>query len=120
MPFDKKFDGIWINVIKPVIESFDDICVRGDNIFKVGSIINDIKYSISIADYVIADVTIQNPNVYYELGYSHALSKKVLLITQDIMTLPFDLSDQRVITYQDTASGAAKLKIDLTNYIKNI
>ena len=120
MPFEKRFEGIWLNVLKPTIESMNDTCVRADDIFTVGSILNDILNQILSADYIIADLTIHNPNVYYELGYSHGLNKKVILITQDISTLPFDLRDQRVITYQDTAAGAVQLKNDLIKYINNI
>jgi nucleoside 2-deoxyribosyltransferase len=120
MPFDKRFDGIWLNVIKPTVESQFDECNRADDFFTVGSILNDIFNQIINADYIIADVTIHNPNVYYELGFSHALKKKVILITQDISSLPFDLRDQRVIHYQDTAAGATKLKNDLNKFINNI
>jgi hypothetical protein len=117
MPFDPRFDGIWLSVIKPTIESHGDICFRADNFFKIGSVLNDIITSIKEADYIIADLTIHNPNVYYELGYSHALDKKVILITQDISSTPFDLRHQRMIIYQDTAAGATKLKNDLSNFI---
>ncbi len=120
MPFEKKFDGIWSTVIKHTVEELGDVCKRADDFFTVGSVLNDIFSSIKSADYIIADLTIHNPNVYYELGYSHALNKKVILITQNILSLPFDLKNQRTILYQDTASGAVKLKTDLTNFIKNI
>lgn len=120
MPFDQRFEGIWSNVIIQTVENLGDTCIRVDNFFTTGSILNDIFTSIKNSDYIIADLTMQNPNVYYELGYSHALNKKVILITQDISSLPFDLRHQRVILYQDTAAGAAKLKSDLTNFINQL
>lgn len=120
MPFSKKFDGIWREVIKPTVESNNHTCNRADNFFKIGSVLQDIFDSIVNSDYIIADLSIHNPNVYYELGFSHALKKKVILITQDISQIPFDLKDQRIIIYEDTASGASKLKIDLIKYIKNL
>ena len=120
MPFDSRFEGVWLNVIKPTIENHGDNCLRADNFFKVGSILDDIITSIKEVDYIIADLTIHNPNVYYELGYSHALEKKVILITQDISSIPFDLKHQRMIVYQDTAAGAAKLKSDISNFINQI
>ena len=120
MPFDSRFDGIWLTVIKPTIESLDDECLRTDDFFTVGSILADIFNSIERADYIIADLTLHNPNVYYELGYAHALKKKVVLITQDLSSLPFDLRHQRVIVYQDTALGANNLKENLIRFIKNI
>lgn len=120
MPFEIRFDGIWTNVIKPTVENLGDSCLRADDFFTTGSILDDIINSIKIADYIISDLTVHNPNVYYELGFSHALNKKVILISQDIISLPFDLRMQRVIVYSDTASGAVKLKNDLTNFINQI
>lgn len=120
MPFDSKFDGIWKHVIKPTLQGLNHECVRADDIFKVGSILEDIFDNIKLADYVIADVSIPNPNVYYELGYSHALGKKVILLTQDINALPFDLKHQRVITYTDTTQGAEILRTNLKKFINNL
>ncbi len=120
MPFSGQFDGIWLNVIKPAVEGTGDSCFRVDDFFKVGSILTDILDSIRSADYIIADLTIPNPNVYYELGFSHALGKRVVLLTQDLNTLPFDLKHQRVIVYHDTASGAAKLKSDIVSFISQM
>lgn len=120
MPFNPKFNGIWTSVIKPLMEELNHTCIRADDIFKPGSILNDIFTNIKGADYIIADVTEHNPNVYYELGYSHALEKKVILITQDVATLPFDLKHQRVISYSDTAQGANQLKNDLKQFIDNV
>jgi hypothetical protein len=48
---------------------------------------------------MLADLTDKNPNVYYELGLAHAARKPVLLLTQDIEDVPFDLRGLRVITY---------------------
>ena len=63
------------------------------------SILQDIVTGIGNADVIIADVTGLNPNVFYELGLCHALDKKVILITQDISELPFDIRSYRVDEY---------------------
>jgi hypothetical protein len=120
MPFDSRFDGIWKAVIKPTVEGLNHKCIRGDDIFTTGSVLEDIFKQIKSADYVIADISIPNPNVYYELGYSHALDKKVILITQDISLLPFDLKHQRILIYTDSAQGAEDLKINLKKFINNL
>jgi len=117
MPFEKSFDGIWETVIRPTIVAAGDECLRADDIFAPGSIIDDIVKLIRDADYIIADLTRHNPNVYYELGFAHALSKPVILLTSDVSTLPFDLRQLRVIEYSDTASGAAALRESLTKYL---
>lgn len=120
MPFKDKYNGIWENVIKPTVENYGDTCKRADDIFAPGSIINDIIDHIHISDYIIADLTEKNPNVYYELGFTQALNKQVILITQDIDSLPFDVKHQRVIIYSDTVAGAFTLQNDIKKYLANI
>ena len=120
MPFNQSFDGIWENFIRPTVTSAGDNCERADDVFSPGSIIEDVIKAISDSDYLIADLTGRNPNVFYELGYAHALDKPVILLTQDIGDVPFDLKVQRMIEYKDTAGGAADLKSALDRYIANI
>lgn len=80
----------------------------------------DVLKSISLADYLIADLTGRNPNVYYELGIAHALMKKVVLLAQDLQDIPFDLKHQRILEYSDTVAGAAKLRTDVKRYLRTI
>jgi len=120
MPFAPSFDGIWQVVIKPAVEAINDECLRADDIFAPGSIIDDIIAAIRDADYIVADLTGRNPNVYYELGFAHALDKPVILITQDLTDLPFDVGHRRVIGYSDTAGGAASLRSSLDRFLANI
>lgn len=63
------------------------------------NILQDIVEGIYQADIVIADLTGLNPNVFYELGLAHAMNKKVIIITQDIGELPFDIKSYRAIEY---------------------
>lgn len=48
---------------------------------------------------IIADLTGLNANVFYELGLAHAMNKKVIIITQDIGELPFDIKSYRANEY---------------------
>lgn len=48
---------------------------------------------------LLADLTGKNPNVFYELGLAHALSKPVVLITESVENVPFDLRSLRHIVY---------------------
>lgn len=63
------------------------------------NILQDIVEGINSAQVVIADLTGLNPNVFYELGLAHAMNKKVIIITQDINELPFDIKSYRVNEY---------------------
>ena len=50
-----------------------------------------IYNQIAKSDVIISDMTGKNPNVFYETGYAHALGKRVLMLTQSVHDIPFDL-----------------------------
>lgn len=76
------------------------------------------------SDYVVADVSYPNPNVFYELGLRHA-SKPGTVIIKDKKSpkTPFDIAHLRYIEYENTASGllelTEKLSQVVTHYEKN-
>jgi hypothetical protein len=56
---------------------------------------------------------------YYELGLCHALWKKVILLSQALDDVPFDLRQWRVILYELTSfTGAMRLKEELGRAIE--
>lgn len=120
MPFAASFDGIWSHVIKPAIAAESDSCRRADDFFTVGAVIHDVLKRIDDADYVLADLTGRNPNVFFEVGYARARSKPTILIAQDIDDVPFDLRDQRVLVYKDTAAGADELRTAIRNTVRTL
>lgn len=63
------------------------------------NILQDIAEGIYSADVIIADLTGLNANVFYELGLAHAIDKKVIIITQDMTELPFDIKSYRANEY---------------------
>jgi hypothetical protein len=83
----------------------------------------DIWERINRARFLIADLTGQNPNVFYELGIAHALGKDVLLLTQDMAHVPFDLKGLRCILYSFTPRGVkefeTKLKATILELMKS-
>lgn len=93
------FADVYEHLISSTLNEAGYIVKRADDIKSQNNIIGDIIGSIIDSDIVVADLTGSNPNVYYELGIAHALDKKVILITQEIDDLPFDLKPYRVITY---------------------
>ncbi|TCT22974.1 hypothetical protein [Thiobaca trueperi] len=91
--------------------------VRADDISLPGSISSDILTHLMHADYVIADVTYPNPNVYYELGLRHA-SRPGTIIIRDSSgpKVPFDISHLRHFEYENTATGLKSLASNLKAY----
>ena len=69
------------------------------------SILERILRGISSSELLIADLTGKNPNVFYELGLAHTQTKNVLLLTQNIDDVPFDLRGLYCHTYSPTSKA---------------
>lgn len=121
MQFGSHFDELYRDVICNVVEKEMDIqVIRSDDIYNNQMIINDIKNSIDASRVVIADVTPQNPNVYYEVGYAHASGKTTILLAEKGTKLPFDVSPYRVIFYENTIGGKVKVEEALRKHMNEI
>lgn len=117
MPFDPKFREIY-DLIKETLESeqLNIECKRGDD-FHQPHIIETILQGIAKSEFIIADVTGSNPNVFYELGLAHCHKDidKVIILTQDMNFVPFDLRQFRCIVYEQSIKGSKLLTQELTN-----
>jgi CheY-like chemotaxis protein len=113
MPFRKEFDAIYEDVVQPLLRNNGIDCRRADEIYGVADVMDDILAGIAEADFLIAELTSRNPNVFYELGLAHAFNKPVILMVQDIESVPFDLKQRRCIVYTADHRGVGKLQVDL-------
>ena|SRR5215472_7097908 len=62
-----------------------------EQIFHGQGILERIYGQIEATDFIIADMSGQNPNVFYEVGYAHAQNKLCILLTRNASDIPFDL-----------------------------
>ena len=99
MPFSNDINTVYTGLIRASLEGIGYEVSRADNIESQRNIIRDILEKIDTSDLIIADLTSLNPNVFYELGLAHALRKPVILLTQDIEEVPFDLRSYRLVEY---------------------
>lgn len=120
MPFDSKFKEIYTEVYQPVCAKNELDCWRVDEIARPGSITRDIVEGIVDAEVVIADLTGQNPNVFYELGISHAVGNKTIMTSQSLSDVPFDVRSYRVLIYEQTLTGCRKLAEDLEKALREL
>lgn len=90
-------------VMQQVCQSRNIKCVRADTDAAAGRVSSHIYRQILGADVIIADMTGLRPNVLYEIGLAHAITERVILLTQDTATVPFDLQDFRHIKYNMSA-----------------
>ncbi|MDE0448008.1 MAG: hypothetical protein OXH96_15195 [Spirochaetaceae bacterium] len=120
MRFEETYDNLYREVIRPVCEKSGFDVHRADDVFRPGIILQDIINSLLDSDLVIAEVTPPNPNVFYELGYAHALAKPTVLLARRGGELPFDISGYRVILYDDTIGGKPQVEKTLDRHLANI
>ncbi|MHC0443096.1 hypothetical protein [Flavobacterium sp. 3-210] len=80
MQFTSEYNQLYTEVIKPVCENFGFKCERADEFYTTTPIIADVVKSIINSTIIIAEITPDNPNVYYELGYAHAINKPTILL----------------------------------------
>jgi hypothetical protein len=99
MPFGPITDRYYSEVYAPAIKSAGLEPVRGDEIFRPGCVVDQIRDQIDSASILLADLTGKNANVFYELGLAHRASKQVVLTAASIDDVPFDLRHMRVSTY---------------------
>ncbi|MCW7483222.1 hypothetical protein [Leptospira kanakyensis] len=118
MPFTEIWSDLVWEKIKSQVSLLNFKCERADDL-SGHNVLEDIWTGINEAELIIADLTNKNPNVFYEIGIAHTLGKRVILITQDEGTLPFDFRIYRVIFYKSDETGLSLLSDQLTKYISN-
>lgn len=101
MPFRDELEGVY-TAIREACERAEVHCVRADEILEPGSIINQIFRAISEADCLIAEVSLPNPNVYYEIALAHCQELPSVLVSHEdaVAALPFDIRHNRVLVYK--------------------
>lgn len=114
MPFDPMLG------LDQVLEVIRDVGVgrgleveRGDDVNSENVVMEDVWSSIYHARLIVADCTGRNTNVFYEIGLAHAASRPVILLTQTIDDIPFDLRHRRALVYSPTPEGLSKLALVL-------
>jgi len=117
MPFDTKFTRTYEKYLRPTLINNKWECKRADEIHEPREIINIIWEQIQRADLIVADLTDRNANVFYELGYAHALGKNTILLTQRLNDVPFDLRHRQLVEYSATSQGHKKLTDSLGRYL---
>lgn len=102
MPFDPVFDDVYA-VIKmsseSAIEGESVTTLRLDEIRRPGKISEDLIHEIATSTFCVADISGDNANVMWEVGYAMALGKPIVFIRQGVSDIPFDIRDFRIINY---------------------
>ncbi|MFX0194575.1 MAG: hypothetical protein ACFFCW_00510 [Candidatus Hodarchaeota archaeon] len=91
MPFREPFNLYYETIFKPAITAANLNPTRADDLFRPSAIVSDLWQMIQKAKALLAELTLKNANVFYELGLAHAIGKPVVLIAETEDDIPFDL-----------------------------
>lgn len=123
-PFDGGvFDARYEDLIVPAIEGAGLAAYRVDRDPTVSIPIQEIENGIRDAVVCLADITLDNPNVWFELGYAISAQKEVVLVcsTERGVKFPFDVQHRSIITYKTGAPrDFDKLKTSITDRLAAI
>ena len=123
-PFDRaKYDKRFDDIFAPAIEAAGLEPYRVDKDPGVNIPIDDIERGIRDAAVCFAEISTDNPNVWFELGYAIAARKSVVLICSDERKtdFPFDVRHRNIITYAtESPRDFQKLAADITTRLKAV
>ncbi len=120
MKFSEPYQDLYDDVIKPVVIKYHLEAYHAGEVFGPGLILDDIVQGIIESKIIIADITPANENVFYELGYAHALKKPTILLAEKTKILPFDISGYRCLKYENSIGGKRRLVEGLQKHLAAI
>jgi hypothetical protein len=95
------FDEIWALLIRPALQRARCRPYRADEEASAGDIRTDMFFELVTGEFVLADISTLNANVFYELGVRHGISPRgVLMVDGGWDRRPFDVAPDRTFTYQ--------------------
>lgn len=114
------FDQIYESFLQPSLEAEGFESFRADEETVSGDIHTDMFQELLLADIVVADLSIHNANVFYELGVRHAFRKRGIVHVRaskegETVKLPFDVFNIRTISYAIGANGETEAKPNQKN-----
>lgn len=120
MQYSEPYNQLYADVIQPVCKSCGIVPFRADEESGPGFILADVIRRLIESSIIIAEITPQNQNVFYELGYAHAMNKPTVLVAERGKQLPFDVSGFRTLFYENTISGKSKIEAELRRHLEAI
>ncbi|MCY3627490.1 MAG: TIR domain-containing protein [Gammaproteobacteria bacterium] len=118
-PHDKRFE----DVFKPALESAGLEVYRVDKDHSTQDLVKTIEENIRNADICLADISEDNPNVWYEVGYACARKRLTILVCLESSRskIPFDIQHRPVIMYSaDSPRDFEKLHKEVTERAKSL
>jgi len=119
MPFAENHSDVWDIAIQEACAAVDLRCERIDESAFTGSIVDEIKRSLTSCQGLIALLDDANPNVFLEIGFAWALKKPTIFIARSAANLPFDVRGHKCILYKSINGLRTDLRDELGRLKKN-
>lgn len=107
-------------VIKPALKSHGFQIERADEIASAGPVTEVITQAIVKSTLIVADLTDERPNCYYEVGFAHALGKPVIIVAYEGTRRHFDISVHQWHYWRDYADLKPKFEKALAGVLKDL
>jgi O-acetyl-ADP-ribose deacetylase (regulator of RNase III) len=114
------FELVYKDIIQEPVEAMGFKPLRCDEIQKAGSIHEDMFMRIATDDLAIVDISLLNPNVFYELGVRHALKPSITILIKNRATkIPFNIQSERIIQYPSETGSYRDSRQAIETFIKS-
>jgi hypothetical protein len=118
--YGEPYETLFQDVIGRAAKEMGFFPYRAKDVSRPGLILENIVQGLVESEVIIAEITPANRNVFYELGYAHALKKPTILLAKRGSKLPFDVQGYRCIFYVDSVDGKNELVADLKRHLASI
>lgn len=107
---DEALDSAYEGVVRPLLSDFGFAPLRIDEIQDSGKISQQVLYALRRSAVIVADLSGERPNCYYEAGFAHAMGKAIIFSIRKGERIHFDLADHRFIEWTTEADLRKKLR----------
>src|SRR5512146_122496 len=120
-PFNEEFDELYEQVFAPAIREAGMEAYRVDRQPATNILVENIEAGIRDSDACLADISSDNPNVWYELGFAIASGKDVVIVCSSERPgqLPFDVQHRNIFNYC-APEDAERLRADVTGRLRTL
>lgn len=117
----RRSDQIFKHVITPAAKECEYEPIRADQISEPGIITTQVIQHVVEDPLVVADLTDQNPNVFYELAIRHAIKRPLVQVIKEGEQIPFDVAGTRTVHVDhQNLDSVEEAKIDIVKQIRAV
>ena len=119
-PYREPYNTIFNGTVKPILEKEGFTVNRSDEKPGAQATLDGIWKEIYSSEVIIAEVTGKDPDIMYQIGMAHTVGKPVIILSQSMDDIPFDLKYTGCLIYTDTPKGMEMLEAQIAGLMRFI